>query len=90
MSLTLGAVFTATAWGLLAPGLAADTTPGQRIPPRGPDLQYQLSPPSPTIVRPVRPPSRSNADPSSPIHDYLSSPNSRGAAPAGPLVSPPR
>lgn len=61
-----------------------------RRPPVGVEIQPQLYPPQTTIRRPERPPSRSNAEPSSPIHDYLSSPNARGGAPAGPLVAPQR
>ncbi len=69
---------------------AAAEPANTRRPPLGAEIQPQLYPPQPVIRRPERPPSRSNAEPSSPIHDYLSSPNARGGAPAGPLVAPQR
>lgn len=74
---------------LAAPALATDPVTTKPLATR-PALQVEIAPPPPVIVRPQRPPSRSNAEPSSPIHDYLGSPNARGGAPAGPLVSPPR
>lgn len=75
----------------LVPMAAADAGPAKRpSPPPGVELQPQLHPPQPVIRKPERPPSRSNAEPSSPIHDYLGSPNARGGAPAGPLVAPMR
>lgn len=68
---------------------AAEPPPVRR-PPVGVEIQPQYYPPQPPIRRPERPPSRSNAEPSSPIHDYLGSPNARGGSPAGPLVAPQR
>jgi hypothetical protein len=77
----------------LAGALSAPSTAepaSTRRPPIGVEIQPQYYPPQTTIRRPERPPSRSNAEPSSPIHDYLASPNARGGSPAGPLVAPQR